>query len=194
MYAMPAEELDDRVIRYRPELDGVRLTHGGFLHLLASSPDFRRELSIVLQSAPFAAVRWETPGVSAETAHRDFEFVLVDDPTLERDPEPEPFSAHFRDNVPVVAFDNQGGDAHLIVPCPRAEPEHYVHLAAFLRGAPRDQVDALLERIGTLSLERFRVDPSAVWLSTAGGGVAWLHVRLDERPKYFHHAPYRKVP
>ncbi len=146
MYAMPSEEIDERV---------------------ATSPDFRRELSVVLQSAPFAAFRWETPGVSAGTAHRDFEFVLVDDPTLARDPDPEPFSSHFRADAPVVAFDNQGGDAHLIVPCPRGEPSHYVHLAAFLRGAPREQVDALLGRIGTISLDRFRVDPSAVWLSTA---------------------------
>ncbi|MGI9175867.1 MAG: DUF6940 family protein [Rhodothermales bacterium] len=24
-----------------------------------------------------------------------------------------------------------------------------------------------------------------MWLSTAGGGVSWLHVRLDSRPKYY---------
>ena len=29
------------------------------------------------------------------------------------------------------------------------------------------------------------------WLSTEGSGVPWLHVRLDDRPKYYHHAPYR---
>ncbi len=30
-----------------------------------------------------------------------------------------------------------------------------------------------------------------IWLSTAGGGVAWLHVRLDSTPKYYGYAPYR---
>jgi hypothetical protein len=30
-----------------------------------------------------------------------------------------------------------------------------------------------------------------VWLSTAGAGVPWLHVRLDDAPKYYGHAAYR---
>jgi hypothetical protein len=32
------------------------------------------------------------------------------------------------------------------------------------------------------------VDP--VWVSTAGLGVHWLHVRLDDRPKYYRHRPF----
>jgi hypothetical protein len=30
-----------------------------------------------------------------------------------------------------------------------------------------------------------------VWVSTAGMGVSWLHVRLDNRPKYYGYKPYR---
>ena len=37
-----------------------------------------------------------------------------------------------------------------------------------------------------------RVGARPIWLSTAGHGVAWLHVRLDSRPKYYLHAPYRE--
>jgi hypothetical protein len=29
--------------------------------------------------------------------------------------------------------------------------------------------------------------------STAGAGVSWLHVRLDDRPKYNGYAPYREA-
>ncbi|MFO1021395.1 MAG: hypothetical protein U0903_11970 [Planctomycetales bacterium] len=36
--------------------------------------------------------------------------------------------------------------------------------------------------------------PKPVWLSTAGAGVPWLHVHLDDQPKYYSHAPYRAVP
>ena len=32
------------------------------------------------------------------------------------------------------------------------------------------------------------------WLSTEGSGVPWLHVRLDSRPKYYHHAAYAEPP
>jgi len=38
-----------------------------------------------------------------------------------------------------------------------------------------------------------RLSSRPVWLSTAGGGVSWLHVRLDDRPKYYHHAAYRVI-
>ena len=32
-----------------------------------------------------------------------------------------------------------------------------------------------------------------VWVSTAGAGVSWLHVRLDDRPKYYGYQPYRNL-
>jgi Family of unknown function (DUF6940) len=31
-----------------------------------------------------------------------------------------------------------------------------------------------------------------VWLSPAGAGVSWLHLRLDDQPKYYGYAPYRQ--
>lgn len=37
-----------------------------------------------------------------------------------------------------------------------------------------------------------RIGPRPVWLSTAGAAVAWLHVRLDDRPKYYAYSPYRR--
>jgi len=37
-----------------------------------------------------------------------------------------------------------------------------------------------------------RIGVKPVWLSTAGAGVSWLHVRLDDRPKYYGFGPYRR--
>lgn len=39
-----------------------------------------------------------------------------------------------------------------------------------------------------------RLGVRPVWLSTAGMGVSWLHVRLDARPKYYGFAAYREPP
>ena len=41
---------------------------------------------------------------------------------------------------------------------------------------------------------RRRVGVKPVWLSTAGAGVAWVHVRLDDRPKYYGYDAYRRAP
>ncbi len=105
-----------------------------------------------------------------------------------------PFAAYF-DEAPdedVIVFPNLGGDAVLVVPCPRGPDEHYPHLAAFLRNAPQRQTRALWQRTAQEMLRSVGERP--VWLSTAGGGVAWLHIRLDSRPKYYSHAPYRRSP
>jgi hypothetical protein len=37
------------------------------------------------------------------------------------------------------------------------------------------------------------IGPRPTWLCTVGGGVAWLHVRLDSRPKYYSYGPYRNL-
>jgi hypothetical protein len=54
------------------------------------------------------------------------------------------------------------------------------------------QQRALWQSVGEAMSRRIGARP--VWLSTAGAGVAWLHVRLDDRPKYYGYAPYRAEP
>ena len=78
----------------------------------------------------------------------------------------------------------------MVVPRPIAEPSAYGHLAAFVRGAPEAQRHALWQMVGESMARRIGAKP--VWLSTAGAGVSWLHVRLDDRPKYYGFGPYRQ--
>lgn len=92
------------------------------------------------------------------------------------------------------AFANLRGDATLIAPGPTPATAPCVHLLAFLRQAPRHQTLALFARVGVELESRWAADPSPVWLSTSGLGVSWLHVRLDARPRYYTHAPYRTPP
>ena len=90
----------------------------------------------------------------------------------------------------VVSFPNLGGDATLVVPSPHGPPEAYVHLASFVHNAPEAQQHALLQVTADVVLSR--LDTAPLWLSTAGGGVAWLHVRLDSYPKYYAYRPYKE--
>jgi hypothetical protein len=120
-----------------------------------------------------------------------FEFVLLDSPGLARRPDPEAFAEHFGcgPETGVIEFPNLGGDAIMIVPCPLSAPSAYGHLAAFVREAPEPQQQALWQSVGEAMARRVSAKP--VWLSTAGAGVSWLHVRLDDRPKYYGFGPYR---
>ena len=78
----------------------------------------------------------------------------------------------------------------MVVPCPIADSTAYGHLASFVRHAPEVQRDALWRSVGEAMARRIGAKP--VWLSTAGAGVSWLHVRLDDRPKYYGFGPYKQ--
>ncbi len=104
----------------------------------------------------------------------------------------------YRDSQ-VVSFTNRSRDATLVSPCPSRSyntgvNDHCAHLASFVRvGHPR-QVNALWKKVGRTVLDELRTIPSTeqLWLSTAGFGVSWLHVRLDETPKYYSFREYRR--
>lgn len=150
---------------------------------------FRSMFNGLVADAPFSAFRWETPPVDDSTRMRPFEFVLLDSPGLARHPDPEAFAEHFAGSS-VVTFPNLGGDAIMVVPAPLGVHSAYGHLAAFVRSATEPQRHALWQSVGEAMARR--VGPKPVWLSTAGAGVSWLHVRLDDRPKYYGYAPYRR--
>lgn len=124
---------------------------------------------------------------------RDSEMVLVASDALARSvPDPTPFARELaRAAGDVACFPNLGGDALLVVPVQRTQVGAYAHLASFVRSAPSLQVDRFLSVLGTAIAER--IGDAPLWVSTAGLGVSWLHVRLDTRPKYYRHDPYRTV-
>jgi hypothetical protein len=161
------------------------------LSLLANEAGFRRWFSETLAQSDFAAYRWETPPLSKSLASRRFEFALVEDRGLERAPDESAFAAYFPDTPHnVVAVQNLSRTSDLIVPRRIAAASAYPHLAAFLRGAPAEQVDALWRCVAETVNRRLSDRP--LWLSTAGAGVAWLHVRVDPVPKYYAYRPYRE--
>jgi hypothetical protein len=168
------------------------MTSAAVLRLLADSADFRAWFTtMLLQDAP-PAFRWETPALSIGTQSRPFECVLIDDPRLQRPAELQAFASYFRgQDADVLSVPNLGRTSELVVPRGIAPEEAYVHLASFLRAAPQTQVDALWRCVADTVLRGLSDRP--LWLSTAGAGVAWLHVRIDRVPKYYWHRPYTEA-
>lgn len=191
MYAMNTADIPSGR-QYRVLEDGSPMPYERFFERLETSASFTDWYSAELAAFDAAAFYWELPPLTRETIVRDAEFVLIEAPMLARiPPERAPFASYFdrAQHEDVIVFPNLGGDAILIVPCPRGPDEHYPHLAAFLRGADTQQVRALWQKTAQEMLRRVGARPT--WLSTAGGGVAWLHIRIDSRPKYYSYAPYR---
>jgi hypothetical protein len=183
-----------RARRYAATRDGRPLPYGKVLQLWQEDEAFRGRFVEILAEAPFGCYRWETPPLTAATAERPFEFVLLDEPGLDQPADRESFGGQFTaagDGETVLTFPNLGGDAILVVPCPVGPASAHAHLAAFVRHAPTAQVHALWRAVGTAMAGR--LDHRPVWLSTAGMGVAWLHVRLDARPKYYGFRPYAQA-
>ncbi len=182
-----------RVLRFRLLREGGPLSWSDVVGRWQHDPSFRRFFISILVDAPFPAYFWETPPVTSATIDQEFTFVLVDNRQLAGvRADQQAFVNHFASAPPatsVIEFSNLGGDATLVVPCPRGPPCAYSQLSAFARQAPDDQQHQLWTVVGA-ALER-QLGAQPVWVSTSGLGVYWLHIRLDSAPKYYTHEPYR---
>jgi hypothetical protein len=157
--------------------------------LLQDDADYANWYTDLLIRSPFNAYFWEHPPLSRSSFDDEAEFVMIDAPMLDRMPvNANAFRSYFTGDD-VVTFQNLAGDATLIVPSPGNSSASYPHLAAFLRNAPEDKAAELWRSVGK-SINNSLSD-KAIWLSTSGLGVAWLHIRLDATPKYYQHNPYR---
>lgn len=188
-------ESNGRIIKIAIDESGSRLRFSDVLTLLCDSADFRHYFTEQLSSVPFNAFRWETPPVTTTSIDRKFECVLIDSPGLLKMPDVAAFSNYFKSHTVddgVAVFPNLGNDAIMVVPCPVATDSAYGHIGAFLRNAPEHQRHSLWQTVGKVMASCLSAKP--VWLNTAGAGVAWLHIRLDSRPKYYNYLPYKTPP
>ncbi len=182
-----------RIHQARILCDGEPVSYAEIIDRWQCDGDFRDFFIGLLAEAPYDAYLWETPPITGLTSTRAFECVLVESPELAQlTPDSAAFAQHFEATeaeTEVVSFWNLGGDALLVAPSPRTSRSAYPHLAAFARAAPEPQQHAFWSAVGTNVANSLSDRP--LWLSTCGLGVAWLHVRLDTRPKYYTFQPYR---
>ncbi|MDQ3036107.1 MAG: hypothetical protein M3Y87_27140 [Myxococcota bacterium] len=162
------------------------------LELLRDDAELRTFMTTALAGSRWAAFFWETPPVTRATLDRALEMTLTDAPALakitaDRSAFADRLDAAGTDDV--IAFPNLAGDAMLVVPSAVSRADAYAHLGAFVRRAPPAQTDHFWSKAAEAALAR--VSDAPMWISTAGMGVPWLHLRLDSTPKYYRHLPYK---
>ena len=79
----------------RVDLDNHPVRFSDVLRRWQDDPVFRAFFIALLADASFPAFRWETPPITAASAGRPFEFVLLESPELASQPDPDAFAEHF---------------------------------------------------------------------------------------------------
>lgn len=191
MFKATQQKITPEIIKYKITANEQPLTYRSWITYLKTSIDFVDFFVDLLKASNHTAFFWEVKPVNIKAVSKDFEFVLVKSNSLPNIKADEfTFQKYFTEDQQVVNFSNLGGDAELIVPTPIGKPDDYAHLAVFLRNAPQDQIQKFWQ---TIAIEfESRINEKTVWLSTAGLGVSWLHVRIDSRPKYYRFQAYKQ--
>lgn len=160
-----------------------------------NNPEFRQFYISLLANLPFEAIFWESPAITKSSLTRPYEFVALKSDRLAKvKPNPSAFKHHFEasaKNESVIAFENLGKDALLVVPCPQESPQIYPHLIKFLRESSSTQCHEFFRKLGE-EVEK-RLSDRPLWINTSGLGVYWLHARLDSYPKYYTFSPYKEL-
>ena len=154
---------------------------------------FKQFFCSLFSDAGFEWYVWEMPPITRNNLAAPFECVLVQIPPRPRRPDRRSFATYFDpngDNHGIVTFANLSRDALLVVPSPIRPEDEYIELANFLTQASEQQVHALWRVLGQSIMKRLNDQP--LWVSVAGGGVAWLHLRLDTYPKYYRYREYAR--
>lgn len=162
-----------------------------FTHL--QNKEFALNFSKRLASQNFDAAFWECPAFSNGTASLPFHCVLISSLELAgKHADPSPFTRKLAAvaNNDSGVFPNIDNTATLI--SPQVKTADYGHLLAFLRKASAQQITNFWSVVGKQAIEKISDKP--LWISTSGLGVPWLHVRLDSKPKYYRHTPYKAHP
>ena len=203
MFQFQSEKLEENsVVRFSLFKNEAQLTWEEVITLWEQDANFRTFFASILQSSSYSAFRWETPSVSWETSSRPFEFVLINSPRLTRSPDRKAFADYFsaskfdadkteqpHQNSRIAVFPSLGKDSMLVVPSPLNPDTRFVHLAEFMQRADANLIDSFWQIVGATVKQELNENP--IWVNTAGGGVAWLHLRIDTRPKYYKHLPYK---
>lgn len=157
---------------------------------LSSQSDFRQLWNQTWADIPFDFLWQPVPIHPNFTTTHPFFAILI--PSSFGRANPKPYQEYLQNLKPheqVATFSNLSGDALLVIP---KATGNYGHIAAFCRLASVDLQQALWKRVGEIAQNAIEKEDS-IWCNTHGHGVTWMHVRFDQRLKYFTLLPAKTI-
>ena len=190
-YQYSRSVINANIVVYKLSDDGRQLSHRDVYRLWREDPDFVRFYVRLMLDTSCDGFCWETPPVVLENLGDEHEFAVIRSEAHARLRQNwTPFSEHFRNGNLAVSFLNLGKNGIMIAPQPDRSFDGG-SIASFLKTASDERVIALWQLVGKEMIKRVNNVP--IWLSTAGLGVSWLHVRLDSKPKYYRYSTYKQL-
>jgi len=72
-----------------------------------------------------------------------------------------------------------------------SESSKFTSIAQFLRAGKKSDIFAVFKHMSKIGLQKGNQNAKS-YISTAGGAVYWLHIRICSRPKYYS-SEYRNM-
>jgi len=185
------QEQKENSTRFRVKRDTQYLSFKEVFELWRNSSEFVRFYVATLIKLNYQAFYWEHPAINKGFLKKKYECVVQQSQRLTLLAVNETaFERYLYVKEEVADFMNLGKNARLVIPTKKTKADIYNHMGKFIRMATEQQLLALFKRVGKVIKEAMEKQ-QLIWLSTAGEGVIWLHVRLDTSPKYYKTAAYK---
>lgn len=188
---------NENFIVYRIKSNDNFLSWDYFFQLINTNNDIIQKMILILKSCPFESYFLEFHPVSFNILSETiFEFVIVKTTSFLNKTDIITFGkSNLNTNSNnIYTFYNLSKTSILISPCYNYNYDIniYNNICTFMRSNNFEQQNKLLITIFSLYLNILYQNRNKLyWLSTHGKGVGWLHVRIDDCPKYISWSPYK---
>jgi len=207
-FAWIAQPVEGRGMKYTVQSNSIPVSFLNAFELLENEDrDFIMSFKTLFMEFDAESIFFECAPISMKLiASKPFEFVLLPASRLDKvTADTVPFHSQLQNAMhsgkTVAVFENLSGDSMLIIPCPNAinlssssaDLNMYAHLQRFVRHARASELTEFFAAVSKASMAKLsRLDrEQLLWISTSGLGVSWLHMRLDDRPKYYNFNEYK---
>ena len=176
--------------------DSTIMTYKRLFDVIQFSARTTEQFIEIFKQCPFEQYYFEVKPINIKNINTtQFEFVLYAATGLFNKAKYDKFEEYGinQSNNRIKHFMNPSKNTLLIVPTynKKCDIHTYAHIANFMRYGNNKQQHNLLKKMFKYYEKELNKTTNQLWLSTSGKGVPWLHIRIDQIPKYITFDEYK---